>query len=144
MTSVIQLTNLNKKFGDQSILKGVDLTEYLDKRVKTFSGGMKRRLSLAISLLNDPPLLVLDEPTVGIDPALRVKIWQDLQSLRNNGASILITTHAMDEAELVDRVAMLIGGKIEAFDTPDNLKKKYKVDSIEKVFLKVEEEFKEV
>lgn len=121
----------------------VNLTEHLDKRVKNFSGGMKRRLSLAISLLDNPPLLVLDEPTVGIDPALRVKIWQDLKNLRDNGTSTLVTTHAMDEAELVDRVAMLIGGKIVAFDTPKKLKEKYKVDSIEKVFLKVEKEFEE-
>ena len=125
-----------------SVAHIVDLTEHLDKRAENYSGGMKRRLSLAISLLGSPDLMVLDEPTVGIDPALKEKIWKDLENMRDNGGSVLITTHAMDEAELVDRVAMLIGGKIVACDTPANLKKQYKVDSIEKVFLKVEEEFK--
>lgn len=124
--------------------KIVDLTQHLDKRAANYSGGMKRRLSLAISLLNNPPLLVLDEPTVGIDPALKENIWNDLHKLRNQGTSILITTHAMDEAELVDKIAMLIGGRIVEFDTPQKLKNHYHVDSIEKVFLAVEEKYMEI
>lgn len=124
--------------------KIVDLTQHLDKRAANYSGGMKRRLSLAISLLNNPPLLVLDEPTVGIDPALKENIWNDLHKLRNQGTSVLITTHAMDEAELVDKIAMLIGGRIVEFDTPQNLKNHYHVDSIEKVFLAVEEKYMEI
>lgn len=123
--------------------KIVDLTNDLDKRVSNYSGGMKRRLSLAIALLNTPPLLILDEPTVGIDPALRQQIWKELRKLSDAGTSILVTTHVMDEAELVDKVAMLIGGKIVAFDTPQNLKKYYQVSSVEQVFLAVESENKE-
>lgn len=126
-----------------SVAELVNLSPDLNKKVGNFSGGMKRRLSLAIALLDSPPLLVLDEPTVGIDPALRVNIWQDLQNLRDHGTSILVTTHAMDEAELVDRVAMLIGGQIVACDTPASLKQKYQVDTVEKVFLAVEKEFED-
>lgn len=77
----------------------VDLTPDLDQRIADYSGGMKRRLSLAIALLASPELLILDEPTVGIDPALRRQIWQELRGLRDRGRSILITTHVMDEAE---------------------------------------------
>lgn len=125
------------------VAKVVDLTEHLDKRVSNYSGGMKRRLSLAIALLNTPPLLILDEPTVGIDPALRQQIWKELRKLSDAGTSILVTTHVMDEAELVDKVAMLIGGKIVTFDTPQNLEKHYQVTSVEQVFLAVEAETKE-
>lgn len=116
----------------------VDLTKALDKRVAGYSGGMKRRLSLAIALLGQPELLVLDEPTVGIDPALRRQIWRELNKIRDAGRSILITTHVMDEAELADRVALLLGGAVIAFDTPEQLKQQYQVATIEEVFLKAE------
>lgn len=93
----------------------VDLTSDLNQRVSGYSGGMKRRLSLAIALLGQPELLILDEPTVGIDPALRRKIWKELKTLRNQGQSVLITTHVMDETELTDRVALLLHGDVIAF-----------------------------
>ena len=118
----------------------VDLTEHLNKTVSGYSGGMKRRLSLAVALLGNPQLLILDEPTVGIDPSLRKKIWKELIELRDNGVGILVTTHVMDEAELTDKVGLLLGGKIIAFDTPKNLKESYNVSSIEEVFLKAEGE----
>ena len=101
----------------------VDLTEHLNKTVSGYSGGMKRRLSL-----------------VGIDPSLRKKIWKELFALRDNGVGILVTTHVMDEAELTDKVGLLLGGKIIAFDTPQHLKDSYQVSSIEEVFLKAEGE----
>lgn len=87
----------------------VDLTDHLNKAVSGYSGGMKRRLSLAIALLGNPQLLILDEPTVGIDPSLRKKIWKELMALRDNGVGILVTTHVMDEAELTDKVGLLLG-----------------------------------
>ena len=118
----------------------VDLTEHLNKTVSGYSGGMKRRLSLAIALLGNPQLLILDEPTVGIDPSLRKKIWKELFALRDNGVGVLVTTHVMDEAELTDKVGLLLGGEIIAFDTPKNLKESYNVSSIEEVFLKAEGE----
>lgn len=116
----------------------VDLAADLNKRVAGYSGGMMRRLSLAIALLGEPTLLILDEPTVGIDPALRRQIWRELTHIRDANRAILITTHVMDEAELVDRVALLLNGRIMAFDTPAQLKAQYKVGTIEDVFLKAE------
>ncbi|KRO05246.1 ABC-type multidrug transport system, ATPase component [Levilactobacillus paucivorans] len=118
--------------------KVVDLTKDLNKRVSGYSGGMMRRLSLAIALLGSPELLVLDEPTVGIDPALRRQIWAELDRIKSEGRSILITTHVMDESELTDRVALLLDGKVMAFDEPGVLKKQYDVPTIEDVFLKAE------
>ncbi|KAF5440139.1 ABC transporter ATP-binding protein [Pediococcus sp. EKM202D] len=116
----------------------VDLKDALNKRVEGYSGGMMRRLSLGIALLGNPKLLILDEPTVGIDPALRRKIWRELKRIKNNGQSILITTHVMDEAEQVDEVALILDGNVIALDSPKNLKRQYDVPSIEDVFLKAE------
>ncbi|EIR4022344.1 ABC transporter ATP-binding protein [Enterococcus faecalis] len=130
----------NKKLED-SINKNirlVNLSKFLDKPVKTYSGGMKRRLSLAITLLSNPDLLILDEPTVGIDPSLRVSIWNQLKELANDKKGIIVTTHVMDEAEKCDYVGLIIEGKLFAFGTPKELKEKFKVSSIEEVFLKAE------
>ncbi|GAK30118.1 ABC-type multidrug transport system, ATPase component [Weissella oryzae SG25] len=124
----------------QRVAAVVSLTADLNTKVESFSGGMKRRLSLAIALLGNPELLVLDEPTVGIDPALRRQIWAELARLKDAGRAILVTTHVMDEAELTDRVALLLGGKLIANDRPSALKAEYEVDSIEDVFLKAEGE----
>ena len=118
----------------------VELTEHLQKAVAGYSGGMKRRLSLAIALLGNPQLLILDEPTVGIDPALRRQVWKELHQLKKTGVGILITTHVMDEAELTDKVGLLLDGKIMAFDSPSALKENYGVKTIEEVFLKAEGE----
>lgn len=120
------------------VAKVVSLTPDLSKRVSGYSGGMMRRLSLAIALLGTPELLILDEPTVGIDPALRRQIWKELNQIRAEGHSILITTHVMDEAELTSKVALLLDGKVMAFDTPQALETQYEVNTIEEVFLKAE------
>lgn len=117
----------------------VDLTQHLKKLVSNYSGGMKRRLSLAIALIGSPELLILDEPTVGIDPSLRKNIWKELFKQRDSGVGILVTTHVMDEAELTDKVGLLLNGDIIDFDTPQQLKVKNNVKTIEEVFLKVEE-----
>lgn len=120
----------------------VGLSDSLKKRTALFSGGMKRRLSLAIALLGDPHLLILDEPTVGIDPALSRQIWKELRHRSDEGCGLLVTTHVMGEAELVDRVALLMDGIITADDTPAALKQRYHAGSIEDVFLTAEQEQK--
>lgn len=118
----------------------VNLTAALKQQVKGYSGGMKRRLSLAIALLGEPDLLILDEPTVGIDPALRLQIWEELRRQQANQKTILMTTHVMDEAERVDRVVLLFDGRIIADDSPAALKAQYDVSTVEQVFLKAEVE----
>lgn len=93
------------------------------KRVEHYSGGMKRRLAVAAALLNDPPLLILDEPTTGLDPQARRALWETIEGLKKAGRSILLTTHYMDEADfLSDEVAIIDHGKIIAIDTPKALK----------------------
>jgi len=134
----VQKQQINSEI--ERIARIVDLTADLNKYTSGYSGGMKRRLSLAIALLGSPKLLILDEPTVGIDPALRRKIWAELQTMRDKGQTILVTTHVMDEAELVDRVALLLGGNLIANDTPKHLEDTYQVQTIEEVFLTAEGE----
>ncbi len=89
------------------------------KMVAEFSGGMKRRLSLAIALLCDPKILVMDEPTVGLDPVHRVELWKGFRDLADNGSALLVTTHVMDEAARCDRVAMMREGRLICFDPPE-------------------------
>lgn len=98
---------------------------------------MKRRLSLAIALIQNPKLLILDEPTVGIDPVLKHEIWQELTRLKEQEhKTILVTTHAMDEAERCDQLAILRNGHILAQGTPLELKTKYKAKDFDEVFIK--------
>jgi ABC-2 type transport system ATP-binding protein len=106
------------------LLEFVDLKEYAWKKVVYFSGGMKRRLEIARSLLHEPEILILDEPTIGLDPQSRARIWDYIRELRKlHNMTILLTTHYMDEAEeLAHRVAIMDHGKIIALDTPDGLK----------------------
>ncbi|AHI55421.1 ABC transporter ATP-binding protein [Listeria ivanovii] len=113
----------------------VNLQADLTKKVSNYSGGMKRRLSLAISVLANPDVLILDEPTVGIDPELRKSIWDELGELKTNGKCILVTTHVMDEAEKCDRLAMIRNGKIIAVGTPQELSSKTSSGKLEDAFL---------
>jgi len=113
----------------------VGLRDDLPRPVNQYSGGMKRRLSLAIALLHAPKVLLLDEPTVGIDPVLRLSIWDELWRYAATGASILLTTHVMDEAERCNRVALLRDGKILAHGSPADLKKETARPTLEGCFL---------
>ncbi|HEY5525720.1 MAG TPA: ABC transporter ATP-binding protein [Clostridium sp.] len=115
--------------------KLVNLENELSKKVSNYSGGMKRRLSLAISLIQDPKLLILDEPTVGIDPKLRFSIWNELKALKAQGKTIIITTHVMDEAEKCDKLVLIREGMIIATGSVDELKQKFNVTKIEEIFL---------
>lgn len=115
----------------------VQLTDALKRRVQDYSGGMKRRLSLAIALIQNPEILILDEPTVGIDPALKKTIWEELERLRDEEQkTIFITTHVMDEAEKCDELALMREGKIIAQGTPKELKATFNADNFDDVFLK--------
>lgn len=130
----LKKTNLQERIEYTTGL--VDLKDHLNKKVSKYSGGMKRRLSLALALLQDPKILVLDEPTVGIDPKLRYSIWQELKKLKESGKTILITTHVMDEAEKCDKLALINDGKVIAVGSSKELKESFNVTSIEEVFLK--------
>lgn len=133
------LYKLNKKEQNKRIAYTtdlVDLTNELKKKVSNYSGGMKRRLSLAIALIQNPEVIILDEPTVGIDPELRQSIWKELYRLKDEGKTIIITTHVMSEAERCDVISMLRNGGILEQGSPASLKEKYNADNFDDVFLK--------
>jgi ABC-2 type transport system ATP-binding protein len=107
----------------------------LKKPIHAYSGGMKRRLSLALAVLHRPPVLILDEPTVGIDPLLRQEIWRQLHEMARGGVTILVTTHVMDEAEKCTRLAMMRAGRLLAAGTREEICALARADTIEKSFL---------
>jgi ABC-2 type transport system ATP-binding protein len=106
--------------------------------MRQLSGGMKRRLQIARALANDPEILILDEPTAGVDVALRHNLWDFLQQLHKEGKTILLTTHYIDEAELLcERVGIINNGKLIAEDTVPNLKSSIDKSKLEDVFLEL-------
>jgi len=118
------------------MIERVDLATFMRKPVKTFSGGMKRRLEIARGLLHTPQVLFLDEPTLGLDTQTRQHIWQHIDSLRKQfGMTVFLTTHYLEETERCNTIAIIDHGKIVDLGTPLTLKKKHAVDSIEQLFL---------
>jgi ABC-2 type transport system ATP-binding protein len=105
------------------LLERVDLVRAKDARLATYSGGMRRRLDLAMSLIHDPEVLFLDEPTTGLDPISRKVLWDEVRALNDAGTTVFLTTQYLEEADaLADRVGIIAGGKLVAEDTPANLK----------------------
>jgi ABC-2 type transport system ATP-binding protein len=113
----------------------VNLSDDKDKAVGAYSGGMKRRLSLAMAILHKPPVLILDEPTVGIDPLLRKSIWDELYRMTGDGVTILVTTHVMDEAEKCTHLSMMRAGCLIASGSPDEIQKGAGASTVEEAFL---------
>jgi ABC-2 type transport system ATP-binding protein len=104
------------------LLDKVNLREKANSKYKELSGGQKQRFSIATTLINNPKIIFLDEPTTGLDPQARRNLWELIKQIRDNGTTVIITTHYMDEAEvLCDRVAIVDSGKIIALDSPDKL-----------------------
>ena len=122
----------------EELLGMMKLSEDKNKTVAEYSGGMKKRLSLAIALLHNPEILLLDEPTVGIDPVLRKTVWEMFEDLRASGRTILVSTHVMDEAVKCQKAALLYNGRLIEHDSISNLIKKTESGSIEELFFTAE------
>lgn len=112
----------NRKVDAMELLRMVNLQDKAKAKVKQLSGGQKQRFSIATTLINDPKIIFLDEPTTGLDPQARRNLWDLIRTIRSKGTTVIITTHYMDEAEfLCDRVAIVDSGNIIALNTPDKL-----------------------
>jgi len=121
----------------RELLRFVEIENKAGANIKDLSGGMKRRLLMARALINNPELLILDEPTVGLDPQSRHSVWEKMEALRAKGVTLILTTHYMEEAEKIcDRVAIMNAGRIVTIDTPVRLMSEYK-GSLEEVYLKL-------
>jgi ABC-2 type transport system ATP-binding protein len=116
------------------VLALVDLTEHRKKLVKNFSGGMKKRLSLAAAIFHHPEVLFLDEPTVGIDPVLRRTIWDQFQAIKKSGTTIIVSTHVMDEVTECDKAALIYNGSLIQYDAVKNLLEKTENGRVEELF----------
>ena len=125
--NLVELINLfnglyNRNVDPISLLDMVNLKDKAKSKVKELSGGQKQRFSVATTLINDPKIVFLDEPTTGLDPQARRNLWELVRNIRAKGTTVIMTTHYMDEAEvLCDRVAIIDSGKIIAMETPDKL-----------------------
>ncbi|MGQ0740660.1 MAG: ABC transporter ATP-binding protein [Bacteroidota bacterium] len=139
----------NRDVAPMELLDMVNLRDKAKSQVKQLSGGQKQRFSVATTLINQPRIIFLDEPTTGLDPQARRSLWELVKSIRERGATVIITTHYMEEAEyLCDRVAIIDAGKIIALETPDKLiddliaegferPKEMKLANLEDVFIKL-------
>ena len=131
----------------EQLLERFDLVDAADRRAGTYSGGMRRRLDIAMSLIGDPPVIFLDEPTTGLDPQARLEVWNVVQELAGRGTTVLLTTQYLDEAEhLADRIAILHRGRIIADGTlaelkallpPARIEYVEKQPSLEEIFLAI-------
>ncbi|MDP3311778.1 ABC transporter ATP-binding protein [Lutibacter sp.] len=113
------------------------LGDIINELVGSLPLGWKQKLSFSVALLHSPKIVFLDEPTGGVDPITRRQFWEMIYKTANNGTTVFVTTHYMDEAEYCDRVSIMVDGKIEALDTPKKLKKQFKAESMNDVFLKL-------
>lgn len=112
----------NRSVNARDLLKSVNLEDKAKNKYKELSGGQKQRFSIATTLINQPKIIFLDEPTTGLDPQARRNLWDLVKNIREQGTTVIITTHYMDEAEvLCDRIAIIDSGKIIALDTPDKM-----------------------
>lgn len=120
---------------EKILLSFVDLEKWRNSLISTLSGGMRHRISLACTLIHEPSLLFLDEPTVGVDPELRSSFWDHFRTLKKEGVTILITTHYMDEARHCDRIGFMRRGRLIAEGAPQELLTKTGTDSLEDAFV---------
>lgn len=119
------------------LVQELELEEVINQLVSALPLGWKQKLAFSVALLHEPKIIFLDEPTGGVDPITRRQFWEMIYAQAHKGTTIFVTTHYMDEAEYCDRVSIMVEGKIEALDSPKNLKKHFKVDSMNEVFLKL-------
>lgn len=126
-----------RKEKEEELLKKLDLTGAKNKLIGGLPLGWKQKLAFSVAIFHEPKIVFLDEPTGGVDPVTRRKFWDLIYEAANNGITVFVTTHYMDEAEYCNRVSIMDAGKIVALDTPSALKKKYSAKDMDGVFLKI-------
>ena len=131
------LSRAEIKIKTEALVKELQIEAIINNLVGSLPLGWKQKLSFSVALLHEPKIVFLDEPTGGVDPITRRQFWEMIYTQAYKGTTIFVTTHYMDEAEYCDRVSIMVAGKIEALDTPKNLKKQFNVETMNNVFLKL-------
>jgi ABC-2 type transport system ATP-binding protein len=132
------MSKSDRKERSAELLDAFSLTSKRNERTRTLSGGMKRRLTLARALMHRPRLLILDEPTAGVDIELRLELWQYIERINREGTTVLLTTHYLEEAErMCDRIAFINRGEIAAHGTIEELSARYGVSNLEDAYLEL-------
>ena len=132
------MSKADRKERTAELLDAFSLTDKRNERTRTLSGGMKRRLTLARALMHRPRLLILDEPTAGVDIELRLELWQYIEKINREGTTVMLTTHYLEEAErMCDRIAFINHGEIAAHGTIEELTARYGVNSLEDAYLEL-------
>lgn len=131
------LSRADIKKKSKDMIEELGLTEVTNTKVGSLPLGWKQKIAFSVAMIHNPKIVFLDEPTGGVDPITRRQFWELIYKAAHNGTTIFVTTHYMDEAEYCDRVSIMVNGKIEALDTPKNLKSMFKAESMNDVFLKL-------
>lgn len=131
------LSRIQIKEKTVSLIEELGLQDIENELVGSLPLGWKQKIAFSTALLHNPKIVFLDEPTSGVDPITRRQFWEMIYKTADKGTTIFVTTHYMDEAEYCDRVSIMVNGKIEAIDTPKNLKKLFQVNNMNDVFLKL-------
>ena len=131
------LTREQIKQKTAEIVERLDLQEHVKKVVGSLPLGWKQRLAFSVASVHEPKIIFLDEPTGGVDPATRRQFWEMIYEAANNGVTIFVTTHYMDEAEYCDRISIMVDGRMDALGTPRALKERFGVETMDEVFLKL-------
>jgi len=126
-----------RKAKEAELLKKLELEAVKNKLIGDLPLGWKQKLAFSVAIFHEPKIVFLDEPTGGVDPVTRRKFWDLIYEAANNGITVFVTTHYMDEAEYCDRVSIMDAGKIEALDTPAKLKENYGAKNMDEVFLRI-------
>ena len=121
----------------ECLLSRLDFEEYAGRLIASMPLGLKQKLAFSVAILHEPEIVFLDEPTGGVDPLTRRQFWEMIYETASRGITVFVTTHYMDEAEYCDRISIMNEGRIEALDTPAELKSKYRASSVEEVFIKI-------
>jgi len=121
----------------ECLLSRLDFEEYAGRLIASMPLGLKQKLAFSVAILHEPEIVFLDEPTGGVDPLTRRQFWEMIYETASRGITVFVTTHYMDEAEYCDRISIMNEGRIEALDSPAELKRKYGASSVEEVFIKI-------
>jgi ABC-2 type transport system ATP-binding protein len=141
-SGIYGLTNEEIKSGSRGLLQKLGMEDLAKKKVGSLPLGWKQKLAFSTAIIHKPEIVFLDEPTGGVDPVTRRQFWELIYEAAANGITIFVTTHYMDEAEYCNRVSIMVDGRVEALDTPSNLKKQFSVATMDEVFYHLAREAK--